>query len=81
MPRTPQPCQVKKSSHSDKQSLANLPKSPASFESAKKILYKKFIKGMILLFIVVVIMTLSQKLLIGKAVVIFHVKMPSVPVA
>jgi deoxyribonuclease-1 len=34
-----------KSSHSDKQSLANLPKSPASFESAKKILYNQIYQG------------------------------------
>ena len=34
-----------KSSHADKQSLANLPKSPASFESAKKILYNQIYQG------------------------------------
>jgi hypothetical protein len=43
--------------------LANLPKSPASFESAKKILYNEIYKG---------------QSLIGKVVVIYHVKMPNV---
>ncbi len=58
--------------------LANLPNSPKSFESAKKILYNEIYKGHDVRFTVAVIMIRSQKSSIGKVVVLFHVKMPNV---